>query len=53
MLLGALGTGIAYILSWSILRDAGATVVTMVTYALPVVAVVAGVVLLGETPAVE
>ena len=46
--LGALGTGIAYILNWSILRDAGATVATMITYALPVVAVVAGVVLLGE-----
>jgi len=46
--LGALGTGVAYILSWSILRDAGATVASMVTYALPVVAVGAGVVLLGE-----
>jgi drug/metabolite transporter (DMT)-like permease len=46
--LGALGTGVAYILSWSILRDAGATVATMVTYALPVVSVIAGVVLLGE-----
>lgn len=48
LLLGALGTGVAYILSYSILRDAGATVVSSVTYLLPVVAVVAGVVLLGE-----
>jgi drug/metabolite transporter (DMT)-like permease len=46
--LGALGTGVAYILSYSILRDAGATVVSSVTYLLPVVSVVAGVVLLGE-----
>ena len=47
--LGALGTGIAYILSWSILRDAGATVTSMVTYALPIVSVIAGVALLGES----
>jgi drug/metabolite transporter (DMT)-like permease len=47
--LGALGTGIAYVLNWSILRDVGATAATMVTYALPVVAVVAGVVFLGES----
>jgi len=47
--LGALGTGVAYILSYSILRDAGATVVSTVTYLLPVVAVIAGVTLLGET----
>ncbi len=48
LLLGALGTGVAYILSHSILRDAGATVVSSVTYLLPVVAVVAGVAFLGE-----
>jgi drug/metabolite transporter (DMT)-like permease len=47
--LGALGTGIAYILNWSILRDAGATIATTVTYALPIVSVAAGVILLGET----
>ena len=46
--LGSLGTGIAYVLNWSILRDAGATVATMVTYALPIVSVLAGVLLLGE-----
>jgi drug/metabolite transporter (DMT)-like permease len=46
--LGALGTGVAYILNWSILRDAGATAASMVTYALPPVSVIAGVVLLGE-----
>ena len=47
--LGALGTGIAYILSYSILRDAGATVVSSVTFLLPVVSVIAGVLILGET----
>ena len=48
--MAALGTGVAYILSYSILRDAGATVVASVTYLLPVVAVVAGVGFLGERP---
>jgi drug/metabolite transporter (DMT)-like permease len=47
--LGALGTGVAYILSYSVIRDAGATVATTVTYLLPVVAVGAGIVLLGES----
>jgi drug/metabolite transporter (DMT)-like permease len=46
--LGALGTGIAYILNYSLLRDAGATITTTVTYLLPIVAVIAGVVLLNE-----
>src|SRR5262249_11101344 len=43
LVLGALGTGIAYILNYSILRDAGATIAATVTYLLPVVSVVAGV----------
>lgn len=47
--LGALGTGFAYVLQYGIVRGAGATVATTVTYAVPVVAVTAGVVLLGET----
>lgn len=47
--LGTLGTGFAYILQYGIVRGAGATVATTVTYAVPVVAVTAGVVLLGET----
>ena len=46
--LGVLGTGIAYILNYSLLRDAGATITTTVTYLLPIVAVIAGVVLLDE-----
>lgn len=47
--LGAIGTGVAYILQYAIVREAGATVATTVTYVAPVVAVAAGLVLLGET----
>jgi drug/metabolite transporter (DMT)-like permease len=46
--LGSLGTGVAYILNYSIIRDAGATVASTVTYVIPVFATLAGVVLLGE-----
>lgn len=46
--LGALGTGIAYVLSYSIIRDAGATVASTVTYLIPVFFTVAGVLLLHE-----
>jgi drug/metabolite transporter (DMT)-like permease len=47
--LGALGTGLAYILNYSIIRDAGATTASTVAYVMPVVATVAGVTLLGES----
>ena len=46
--LGALGTGVAYILNYSIIRDAGATVASTVTYVIPIFSTFAGVVLLGE-----
>ncbi|GGO84462.1 DMT family transporter [Wenjunlia tyrosinilytica] len=46
--LGALGTGLAFLLQYGLVRDAGATVGTMVTYLIPIVATVAGVVLLDE-----
>ncbi|RKS09828.1 drug/metabolite transporter (DMT)-like permease [Nocardiopsis sp. Huas11] len=49
VLLGSLGTGAAYILQYAIVRAAGATVATTVTYVVPLVAVIAGIVLLGET----
>ncbi|GAB2510495.1 DMT family transporter [Nocardiopsis aegyptia] len=49
VLLGSLGTGAAYILQYAIVRAAGATVATTVTYVVPLVAVVAGVVLMGES----
>jgi len=46
--LGALGTGAAYVLQHGLIRDAGATVASTVTYVAPVVAVLAGVTLLSE-----
>lgn len=47
--LGALGTGLAYILNYSIIRDAGATTAATVAYVMPVISTVAGVALLGES----
>lgn len=47
--LGALGTGLAYILQYDLIAAAGATVGSTVTYAVPVVSTFAGVVLLNET----
>jgi drug/metabolite transporter (DMT)-like permease len=47
-LLGAAGTGLAYILSFTIVQRAGATVGSTVTYVVPVCSTVAGVTLLGE-----
>jgi drug/metabolite transporter (DMT)-like permease len=46
--LGAAGTGAAYLLNYSIIRDAGATAASTVTYLVPVFATVAGVAFLGE-----
>jgi drug/metabolite transporter (DMT)-like permease len=46
--LGAIGTGGAYLLNYSIIRDAGATAASTVTYLVPVFATMAGVGLLGE-----
>jgi drug/metabolite transporter (DMT)-like permease len=46
--LGVLGTGIAYILNYRLIVDEGATSASTVTYLLPVVAVVLGMVVLGE-----
>ncbi len=47
--LGAFGTGIAYILNYRLVRDAGATTTSTVTYLSPIVAVALGVGLLGES----
>lgn len=49
LLLGALGTGIAYYWNINVLRAWGATASSTVTYVIPVVAVGLGVLLLGET----
>jgi drug/metabolite transporter (DMT)-like permease len=46
--LGALGTGVAYILNFNVVREAGAQTASMVTYLVPVFAVVLGVTILGE-----
>jgi drug/metabolite transporter (DMT)-like permease len=46
--LGAIGTGAAYLLNYSIIRDAGATAASTVGYLVPVFATIAGVTLLGE-----
>ena len=48
LLLGAFGTGFAYIWHFDVLRDWGATRSSTVTYVTPVVGVVLGVSILGE-----
>ena len=47
--LGVLGSGIAYVLSYRIVAVAGSTTASTVTYLTPVVAVVVGMLFLGET----
>jgi EamA-like transporter family len=44
-----LGTGVAYVLNYQIITSEGATIASTVTYLLPVVAIVLGVLVLGET----
>jgi drug/metabolite transporter (DMT)-like permease len=46
--LGVLGTGVAYLLNTRLVRTAGATVASTVTYAIPVWSTGIGAVLLGE-----
>lgn len=46
--LGGLGTGIAYLLFYRLIHRTGATTASMVTYVIPVVAVVLGVAVLSE-----
>jgi drug/metabolite transporter (DMT)-like permease len=48
VLLGAIGTGVAYVLNYRIIAELGATKASLVTYVIPVVAVVVGIVVLGE-----
>jgi drug/metabolite transporter (DMT)-like permease len=47
--LGIIGTGFGYVLNYQIITSEGATVASTVTYLLPVVAIVLGVLVLGET----
>jgi drug/metabolite transporter (DMT)-like permease len=46
--LGALGTGLAYVLMFRVIRGAGATTASTVTYVIPLFATLIGVVVLGE-----
>jgi drug/metabolite transporter (DMT)-like permease len=48
LLLGVLGTGVAYVLSYRVIADIGATRASLVTYIIPVVAVVVGILVLDE-----
>lgn len=48
IILGTLGTGVAYILNYRLITDEGATVASTTTYLLPIVAVVLGAVTLAE-----
>jgi len=49
VVLGVIGTGFAYVLNYQIITSEGATVASTVTYLLPVVAIVLGVLVLNET----
>lgn len=46
--LGALGTGLAFLLQYGLVAEVGPTTATLVTYFIPVIATAAGVLLLGE-----
>jgi drug/metabolite transporter (DMT)-like permease len=46
--LGALGTGVAFVLNFRVIRYAGATTSASVTYLMPIVATIIGVVVLKE-----
>ncbi|MGI8658508.1 MAG: DMT family transporter [Candidatus Limnocylindria bacterium] len=46
--LGLLGSGLAYLLAFTLLNAWGATRTTLVTYAMPIVGLVLGVLVLGE-----
>jgi len=48
LVLGVLGTGIAMVLMWHVIRQAGSTIAATVTYAIPVVSTTIGVTLLAE-----
>jgi drug/metabolite transporter (DMT)-like permease len=48
LILGVIGTGLAYVLNYQIIASEGATIAATVTYLLPAVAIVLGVLVLGE-----
>ncbi|MEA2399299.1 MAG: hypothetical protein QOK25_2855 [Thermoleophilaceae bacterium] len=46
--LGVAGTGLAYVLNYAVIRRAGSTIASTVTYLIPLFSTVLGVVVLGE-----
>jgi len=48
--LGVLGTGLAYVLNFTIIRRAGATIASTVTYVIPLFSTALGIAVLGERP---
>jgi drug/metabolite transporter (DMT)-like permease len=46
--LGVFGTGLTFMLNYSLIRDVGATVTSTVAYVMPIVSTLLGVALLGE-----
>ncbi|WDZ85391.1 DMT family transporter [Micromonospora cathayae] len=48
LVLGVLGTGLAYVLNYRIISDEGATAASVVTYLLPIVAVMLGWIVVDE-----
>ncbi|MEU8567359.1 EamA family transporter [Streptomyces pathocidini] len=46
--LGALGTGVAFLIQYGLVAEVGPTTAAMVTYFIPVIATAAGVLVLGE-----
>lgn len=49
LILGAMGTGFAYIWNYSVIAKVGSTIASTVTYITPLVATIAGLVLLNES----
>jgi drug/metabolite transporter (DMT)-like permease len=49
LVLGVLGSGLAYVLTHAIVRAAGATTFSLVTYVIPIFSTILGVVILSET----
>jgi drug/metabolite transporter (DMT)-like permease len=48
IVLGVIGTGVAYVLNYRLIADEGATAASTVTYLLPIVAVLLGLAVLSE-----
>lgn len=46
--LGVFGTGLTFVLNYSLIRDVGATVTSTVAYVMPIVSTLLGILALGE-----